>query len=59
VWVVDPQTRVVALRRVEIEAYKNSDIVIRSGIRPDELVVTASGQRLRPAQQVALAEDKP
>jgi len=59
VWVVDPESRAVALRLIEIEAYKNSDIVIRSGIRPEELVVTASGQRLRPAQQVALVEDKP
>ena len=59
VWVVEPQSRTVALRPIEIEAYKNSDIVIRDGIRPGELVVTSGGQRLRPAQQVAFAEDKP
>ena len=58
VWVVDPQSGAVALRPIEIEAYENSDIVIRDGIQPGELVVTAGGQRLRPAQQVAFAEDK-
>jgi len=59
VWVVDPQSRAVALRPIEVEAYKNSDIVIRGGIGPGEMVVTSGGQRLRPAQQVAFAEDMP
>ena len=59
VWVVDPQTRAVALRRIEIEAYENSDVVVRDGLRPGEMVVTSGVQRLRPAQQVALTEDKP
>ena len=59
VWVVDPQSRAVALRRIEIEAYENSDIVVRDGLRAGELVVTSGVQRLRPMQQVALAEDKP
>ena len=58
-WVVDPQTRAVALRPIEIEAYENSDIVVRDGLRPGELVVTSGVQRLRPKQQVALAENRP
>ncbi len=57
VWVVDPKSRAVALRRIEIEAYENSGIVIRGGLHPGEIVVTVGTQRLRPAQQVAFAED--
>ena len=57
VWIVDPQSRAVTLRRVEIEAYKNSDIVIRDGLHPGEIVVTVGTQLLRPAQQAAFAED--
>jgi RND family efflux transporter MFP subunit len=58
VWVVDPKSRAVELRRVEIDAYENADIVIRSGLRPGELVVTVGTQLLRPAQQVAFAENQ-
>jgi len=57
VWVVDAKSRAVALRRIEIESYGNSDIVIRAGLRPGEMVVTVGTQLLRPAQQVAFAED--
>ncbi len=57
VWVVDPKTKAVAPRRIGIEAYENSDIVIRDGLRPGELVVTVGTQLLRPAQQVAFAEE--
>ena len=55
VWVVDPKTKEVALRRIGIEAYGNSDIVIREGLRPGDLVVTVGTQLLRPAQRVAFA----
>ena len=58
VWVVDPQNGTVSLRRIEIEAYQNSDIVIRGGLRREETVVTAGTHLLRPAQQVAIAEDQ-
>jgi RND family efflux transporter MFP subunit len=58
VWVVDPKSRAVELRRVEIDAYENANIVIRSGLRPGELVVTVGTQLLRPAQQVAFAENQ-
>jgi len=59
VWVVDPQSRAVEVRQIEIASYENSDIVIRAGLRPGELVVTVGTQLLRPAQQVAFAEDNP
>jgi RND family efflux transporter MFP subunit len=57
VWVMDPQNRTVSLRRIEIEAYKNSDIVIRDGLRPGEVVVTVGAHFLRPEQQVAIVEE--
>ena len=56
VWVVDPRSR-RPRRRIEIEAYENSGIVIRGGLRPGEIVVTVGTQLLRSAQQVAFAED--
>jgi RND family efflux transporter MFP subunit len=59
VWVVNPQQRTVSLRRIEIEAYKNSDIVVRGGLQAGELVVTVGVHLLRPAQQVAFAEERP
>ncbi|MFD2184626.1 efflux RND transporter periplasmic adaptor subunit [Rhodoplanes azumiensis] len=59
VWVVDRQSRAVALRRIEIEAYRNADIVVREGLRPGEIVVTSGAHLLRPRQQVAFAEDRP
>jgi RND family efflux transporter MFP subunit len=55
VWVVGPKTKAVALRPIVIEAYENSDMVIRDGLRPGEIVVTVGTQLLRPAQQVAFA----
>lgn len=60
VWIVDPQSGAVAIRQIVIEVYQNSDIVIRNGLRPGELVVTVGTQLLRPAQRVAFApENKP
>ena len=57
VWIVDPQSGAVAIRQIAIEAYENSDIVIRDGLRPGELVVTVGTQLLRPAQRVAFAAE--
>jgi RND family efflux transporter MFP subunit len=57
VWIVDPKSGAVSLRRIAIEAYENSDIVIRNGLRPGELVVTVGVQLLRPDQRVAFAPE--
>jgi len=54
VWVLDPASRTVALRRIEIESYGNADVILRAGLRPGEWVVTSGVQLLRPAQQVAV-----
>lgn len=58
VWLVDPRSHRVSLRRITLESFGNSDIVIRDGLREGEIVVTAGAQMLRPAQEVALGEEE-
>lgn len=53
VWLTDPHSRKVTLRRIVIETFNSSDIVVRDGLRPGELVVTTGTQLLRPGQEIA------
>jgi len=52
VWVVDPATKTVSLRPVDVESYEKEIFVIRSGLQPGERVVTDGGKMLRPGQTV-------
>ncbi|WP_407528811.1 efflux RND transporter periplasmic adaptor subunit [Methylobacterium oryzisoli] len=54
VWVLDPQTRTVTPKPVEIARYAGSAIVLSRGIEAGEQVVTAGIQLLRPGQKVAV-----
>ncbi len=54
VWVVDPQSKTVSLRSVEVARYDQADIVISKGLKTGEFVVTAGVQTLRPGQKVRL-----
>jgi len=54
VWVVDPASSTVSLRKVEILRHGPSDVSIASGLRPGDVVVTAGVQSLRPGQQVKI-----
>jgi membrane fusion protein, multidrug efflux system len=54
VWVVDPQSKTVSLRSVEVARYDQADIVICKGLKTGEFVVTAGVQTLRPGQKVRL-----
>jgi RND family efflux transporter MFP subunit len=56
VWTVDPQTRAVSLRLITIEGYGTSQVAVREGLQPGELVVTGGAQFLRPQQVVAFSE---
>lgn len=56
VWVYDPRTRKVDIRRVAIDRYGPNIISLRSGVEPGERVVVAGIQFLRPGQQVAAIE---
>lgn len=52
VWVVDPATETVSLRRVEVLRYDPAGVLIGQGIEPGNLVVTAGVQALHPGQKV-------
>ena len=54
VWIIDPDTSMVALRPVEIERYTPAAVGIADGIAIGERVVTAGVQALRPGQKVRL-----
>ena len=53
VWVYDPATRTVAVRKVAIDRYGPNVITLKSGIAQGEQVVVAGIQFLRPGQTVA------
>ncbi len=52
VWVVDPQSKTVSLRNVEVLRYDPASVVISQGLETGALVVTAGVQTLRPGQKV-------
>ena len=52
VWVVDPTTQSVSLRRVTVVLYEREQIVLRGGLDPGESVVTDGGKFLREGQIV-------
>jgi RND family efflux transporter MFP subunit len=52
VWVVDPATKQVSLRSIEVARYDLAKVVVASGLEPEDIVVTAGVQALRPGQEV-------
>jgi multidrug efflux pump subunit AcrA (membrane-fusion protein) len=54
VWVVDPASKTVALRAVEILRYDPSAVIVANGLRDGEVVVTAGVNVLHPGQRVKL-----
>jgi len=59
VWIVDPAAKSVSLRAVEAENFENEKLVIRDGLKPDEVVVTEGGQFLFSGVKVSVAETTP
>ncbi|MDF0729422.1 efflux RND transporter periplasmic adaptor subunit [Pseudomonas entomophila] len=57
VWVVDPQQKTVATRDVTLIERNPERIVLASGVRPGERVVTAGVNSLKPGQKVSFDED--
>jgi membrane fusion protein, multidrug efflux system len=57
VWVVDPQTKAVSLKPVEVDRYRTGELVLTAGLGDGELVVTYGGQLLRPGEIVAPQSD--
>lgn len=54
VWVVDPKSKTVSLRNVDIARYDPADVLISKGLAVGEIVVTAGAQVLHPGQKVRL-----
>jgi multidrug efflux system membrane fusion protein len=55
VWVVDPKTNQVKLRKVAIGQFREDGVIITSGLEPGEVVVTAGVHKLKPDQVVRRA----
>jgi RND family efflux transporter MFP subunit len=54
VWVVDPRSKTVSLREVDVLRHDPAAVVISQGLETGDLVVTAGVQTLRPGQQVQI-----
>lgn len=54
VWVVDPQTRTVAKRLIEIQRSDQALAVVSKGLAPGDIVVTAGADLLGPGQKIRL-----
>ena len=55
VWIVDPRTNQVKLRKVAIAQFREDGVTIASGLAPGDVVVTAGVHKLRNDQVVRLA----
>jgi multidrug efflux pump subunit AcrA (membrane-fusion protein) len=52
VWVVDPASRAVSIRNVDILRYDQATVAVSGGLNVGEIVVTAGVQTLHPGQVV-------
>ncbi len=57
VWVVDPVSKAVSLKRVSIDTYEAEKIVIKDGLAPGERVVAKGGKMLSAGQVVTFDGD--
>ena len=56
VWLVDHATSKVKLRGVTVGQYREDGVTITAGLHPGDVVVTAGVHKLRPEQQVRVAQ---
>jgi RND family efflux transporter MFP subunit len=59
VWVYDPATGAVAMKRVTAEAFDNERLIVADGLASGEKVVTAGAKFLYPGEIVAPQEAQP
>jgi multidrug efflux pump subunit AcrA (membrane-fusion protein) len=59
VWIVDAASNTVALSNVDVLRFGVAEVVIAQGLQPDDIVVTAGVQALRPGQEVRLLTTPP
>jgi RND family efflux transporter MFP subunit len=53
VWTVEPQSKRVFVKPVVIDSYRSGEFLLRDGVKPGDIVVTAGAQLLRPGEIVA------
>jgi membrane fusion protein, multidrug efflux system len=59
VWIVDPSSRTVSIRNVEVLRHDPATVVVSRGLDTGEVVVTAGVQALHPGQKVRLLGSEP
>jgi RND family efflux transporter MFP subunit len=59
VWIVDPSTRTVSMRNVDVLRFDQATVVVSQGLDTGEIVVTAGVQALHPGQKVRLLGSEP
>jgi multidrug efflux pump subunit AcrA (membrane-fusion protein) len=57
VWIADPRSKSVSLQPVVLARYEASRVILKGGLKPGQLVVTAGSQQLHPGQIVTAAEE--
>jgi len=57
IWVIDPQSKIVAPRDVSVTSRTDSTVVLAGGVKSGERVVSAGVNSLKPGQAVKLDED--
>jgi len=57
VWIVDPNTRKATPRAVEVGAYREDGVTVRSGVSPGDVVITAGVHKLLAGEVVRLAPE--
>lgn len=53
VWIVNTQTQSVSLRKISVDRYRQSDVVVTGGVAAQDLIVTEGGKFLKEGQAVA------
>lgn len=56
VWIVDPASSKVKRRTVSVGQFREDGVTITAGLHPGDVVVTAGVHKLRPGQQVRVAQ---
>jgi len=54
VWIVDPASRTVSLRNVDVLRFEQAAVVVSRGLDTGEIIVTAGVQAMHPGQKVRL-----
>lgn len=57
VWVVDPATSEVSLRKIQVAEYETGQFAVSGGLKPNETVVVEGGKFLRAGQRVNHSEE--